>query len=224
LDVLRGYCSVSEHEQVPPVGELKATRRDVRDRPARTPDPARASKSGDSGYREYDLLLRESPPRALAIFQQSLAILVRLLGLCFLVVGIGAAVIILREAWTLYQEPERIERFAVAIEQGSNLDKIFASNGGETVGTGEQSESAGESAGESVGDSSAQPVASGAADNTTLRLSYFAGWFLVLLLMLVASITAIAAVSAGGRLVLYDTDIRQLSRAVVKEVRRKKGE
>jgi hypothetical protein len=56
------------------------------------------------------------------------------------------------------------------------------------------------------------------------RPSYFAGWFLVLLLMLVASITAIAAVSAGGRLVLYDTDIRQLSRAVIKEVRRNKGD
>jgi len=219
LDVLRGYCSVSEHEQVPPLGELKATRRDVRDRPARNPESARASKSGDSGYREYDLLLRESPPRTLAIFQQSLAILVRLLGLCFLVVGISAAIIILREAWTLYQEPVRIERFAVAIEQGSNLDKIFASNGGETAGTGEQ----GESVGESAGDSSAQPATSGATGDATLRLSYFAGWFLVLLLMLVASITAIAAVSAGGRLVLYDTDIRQLSRAVVKEVRRNKG-
>ena len=206
---------MSEHEQVPPLGELKATRRDVRDRPARTPESARASKSGDSGYREYDLLLRESPPRALTIFQQSLAILVRLLGLCFLVVGIGAAIIILREAWTLYQDPVRIERFAVAIEQGSNLDKIFASSGGETAGTGEQ--------GESAGDSGVQPATSGATGDATLRLSYFAGWFLVLLLMLVASITAIAAVSAGGRLVLYDTDIRQLSRAVVKEVRRNKG-
>ncbi len=210
---------MSEHERVPPLGELKATRRDVRDRPARTPEPARDSRSGESGYREYDLLLRESPPRALAIFQQSLAILVRLLGLCFLVVGIGAAVMILREAWTLYQDPVRIERFAVAIEQGSNLDKIFALNGGETAGTANTGDQ-----GEAAGDSSAQPAASGFAGTTTLRLSYFAGWFLVLLLMLVASITAIAAVSAGGRLVLYDTDIRQLSRAVVKEVRRNKGE
>ncbi len=207
---------MSEHERVPPLGELKATRRDVRDRPARNPEPARVSKSGESDYREYDLLLRESPPRAQAIFQQWLAILVRLLGLCFLVVGIGAAVMILREAWTLYQDPVRIERFAVAIEQGSNLDKIFALNGGETAGTVDQ--------GEAAGDSSAQSAASSTAGSATLRLSYFAGWFLVLLLMLVASITAIAAVSAGGRLVLYDTDIRQLSRAVVKEVRRDKGD
>ena len=207
---------MSEHERVPPLGELKATRRDVRDRPARNPEPARVSKSGESDYREYDLLLRESPPRAQAIFQQWLAILVRLLGLCFLVVGIGAAVMILREAWTLYQDPVRIERFAVAIEHGSNLDKIFALNGGKTAETGDQ--------GEAAGDSSAQSVASSTAGSATLRLSYFAGWFLVLLLMLVASITAIAAVSAGGRLVLYDTDIRQLSRAVVKEVRRNKGE
>ena len=219
MDVLRGYCSVSEHERVPPLGELKATRRDVRDRPARTPEPARNSRSGESGYREYDLLLRESPPRALAIFQQLLAILVRLLGLCFLVVGIGAAVMILREAWTLYQDPVRIERFALAIEHGSNLDKIFALNGGETAGSAETGDQ-----GEAAGDASAQPATSGTEGSATFRPSYFAGWFLVLLLMLVASITAIAAVSAGGRLVLYDTDIRQLSRAVIKEVRRNKAD
>ena len=207
---------MSEHERVPPLGELKATQRDVRDRPARTPEPARVSAGG---YREYDLLLRESPPRALAIFQQLLAVLVRLLGLCFLVVGIGAAVIILREAWTLYQEPERIERFALAIEHGSNLDKIFALNGGEIAGSAETGDQGG-----IAGDASAQPAASGSEGSTTFRPSYFAGWFLVLLLMLVASITAIAAVSAGGRLVLYDTDIRQLSRAVIKEVRRNKAD
>ena len=219
MDVLRGYCSVSEHERIPPLGELKATRRDVPGRSARTPEPAKVSRSGDSGYREYDLLLRESPPRALTIFQQLLAVLVRLLGLCFLIVGIGAAVIILREAWTLYQEPERIERFALAIEHGSNLDKIFALNGGDAAASAETGDQ-----GEAAGDAGAQPAGPTTAGSETLRLSYFAGWFLVLLLMLVASITAIAAVSAGGRLVLYDTDIRQLSRAVIREVRRNKGE
>ena len=202
---------MTEHERVPPLGELKATRRDVPQRPASTPEPA---VNSGSGYREYDLLLRESPPRALGILHQLLAILVRLLGLGFLVVGIGAAVIILNEAWTLYQEPARIERFALAIERGSNLDKIFALGGRETAKTGEQ--------GDTAGESSPQSDANPSAASTNFRPSYFAGWFLALLLMLVASITAIAAVSAGGRLVLYDTDIRQLSRAVVKEVRRNK--
>jgi hypothetical protein len=197
---------VSEHDQVPPLGELKATRRDVRDRPARAPEPARLS---DPGYREYDLLLRESPPRALSIFQHALAILVRLLGLAFLIIGIGAAVVILREAWSLYQEPTRIESFAVAIERGSNLDKIF------TLPSDEGAAATGE--GETAGDASAP------GSGTNFRLSYFAGWFLVLLLMLVGSIVAVSAVSAGGRLVLYDTDIRQLSRAVIKEVRRNRG-
>ena len=190
---------MTEHERVPPLGELKATRRDVRDRPPPTPEPAAAS---GSGYREYDLLLRESPPRALGIIQQLLAVIVRLLGLCFLVVGIGAAVVILNEAWMLYQEPQRIDRFALAIEQGSNLDKIFTLSGGEAEG---------------------EAAAAAPATGGNLRLSYFAGWFLVLLMMLVASIVAISAVSAGGRLVLFDTDIRQLSRAVVKEVRRNRG-
>jgi len=195
---------VSEHERIPPLGEMKATRREVRDRPSR---PAERVDQSDPGYREYDLLLRASPPRAIGILQQSLAVLVRLLGLCFLVVGIGAALVILREAWDLYQEPDRMVRFATAIERGSNLDKIF-SFGDESTTTASDGESTGAGAGEST---------------SSLRLSYFAGWFLVLLLMLVASILAISAVSAGGRLVLYDTDIRQLSRAVVKEVRRNKG-
>jgi uncharacterized membrane protein len=185
---------VSEHDRVPPLGELKATRREVRDRP--TPAPARDS---DAGSVEYDLLLRESPARAVGMAQQMLAILVRVLGLCFLVIGIGAAVIILHEAWTLYKEPARIEPFAVAIEQGSNLDKIFAPSASEATSEGE------------------------AASHSDFRLSYFAGWFLVLLLMLVGSIVAVSAVSAGGRLVLYDTDIRRLSRAVIREVRRNKG-
>ena len=201
---------MSEHERIPPLGELKATRREVRDRPARVPEPAAASASG---YREYDLLLRESPPRALGIFQQALAVLVRLLGLCFLVVGIGAGVVILNEAWTLYQKPTRIEKFAVAIERGSNLDKIFTLAGSDSAGDQAQTE----------GESSPPTAAAESAGGTNFRPSYFAGWFLVLLLMLVASIVAISAVSAGGRLVLYDTDIRQLSRAVVKEVRRNKS-
>ncbi len=148
--------------------------------------------------------------------QQWLAVLVRLLGLCFLAVGMGAAVVILNEAWMLYQEPVRIERFALAIERGSNLDKIFALSSSEIVKASDQ--------GDTPGDSDSLSDTSEPADQANLRLSYFAGWFLVLLLMLVASITAIAAVSAGGRLVLYDTDIRQLSRAVMKEVRRNKGD
>jgi len=204
---------VTEHERVPPLGELKATRRDVPDRPPRASTPGAVSAGG---YREYDLLLSESPPRALGIAQQLLAILVRLLGLGFLVVGIGAAVIILNEAWMLYKEPARIERFALAIEHGSNLDKIFALSTSETVKTGAQ--------GDTAGSASSSSDAAESAGDVNFRPSYFAGWFLVLLLMLVASITAIAAVSAGGRLVLYDTDIRQLSRAVIKEVRRNKGD
>lgn len=183
------------------MGEIKATRRDVRDRP--NPAPVHESHAA-GGYREYDLLLRDSPPRALTIFHQLLAILVRLLGLTFLVIGIGAAVVILNEAWHLYKDPARIEPFAVAIERGSNLDRIFALSE------------------EQAGDTTEQSAAA-ARDTSSLRLSYFASWFLVLLLMLVGSIVAISAVSAGGRLVLYDTDIRQLSRAVIREVRRNRS-
>lgn len=193
---------MSEHEQVPPLGDLKATQGEVRARPGRAPQPVAAAHSD---YREYDLLLRESPPRALSVFQHALAILVRLLGLVFLVIGIGAAVMILREAWGLYQQPAQIERFALAIERGSNLDKIFALPVQERAAAGEEATPA-------AADATGAPQ--------SFRLSYFAAWFLVLLLMLVGSIVAISAVSAGGRLVLYDTDVRQLSRAVIRELRR----
>lgn len=191
----------------------------MRDRPNPAP-PARESHAVASGYREYDLLLRESPPRALSIFQQLLAIIVRLTGLAFLVVGIGAAVVILNEAWLLYKDPARIEPFAVAIEHGSNLDRIFALSGEEAAAPAAETDTA---TGTGSGTEPTAAPAAAARESASLRLSYFASWFLVLLLMLVGSIVAISAVSAGGRLVLYDTDIRQLSRAVVKEVRRNRS-
>ena len=56
--------------------------------------------------------------------ERVVTILVRLLGMAVLVVGIGAGVLVIYEAWQLYREPQRIDRFAVAIEQGSNLDRF----------------------------------------------------------------------------------------------------
>ena len=210
---------MSEHDRVPAVSDQEVRKRDMRIA-AHRGGGERNVASGD--FREYDLLLREAPPRAIAITQQALAILVRLLGLGVLVIGIVVAVIILREAWGLYQEPERIERFAVAIERGSNLDQIFSF----AARDGAEARVAAEEGAEPPLATDTPPAgeSEGSGSGGHLRLSYFAAWFLVLLLLFVTSVIALSAVSAGGRLVLYDTDVRTLSRAVVREVRRGRAE
>ena len=53
----------------------------------------------------------------------------------------------------------------------------------------------------------------------SLRLSYFAAWFIVLLLMFVIGSLAMAAIATGGQLVLYDLGLKQYSRGVMREVR-----
>lgn len=50
-----------------------------------------------------------------------ITIIVRLLGMVVLLVGLYIGIKVVFEAWHLYEEPQRIERFAKAIEQGSNL-------------------------------------------------------------------------------------------------------
>jgi hypothetical protein len=215
---------VTEHEQVGAVAERDAGQREMRLPQNRATPP---TKDGARiGYQEYDLLLRASPPRALTIVQQIIAVLVRLMGISLLVVGIATAVFVIYEVWVLYEHPERIERFSTAIEKGSNLDTIFALGGSEIsgtvdVGTATEDDAAVE-AGASA-ETAAQPVTV-EFERTHLRLSYFAAWFLVLLLLFVMSVVAVSAVSAGGRLALYDTDVRQLSRAVIKEIRRGRAE
>jgi hypothetical protein len=125
-----------------------------------------------------------------------LGVAVRLVGVIVLGVGLWAGVKVIAEAWSLYEQPQRIERLAEAVQQGSNLDGVFAGLGG---------------AGE------ASPPGSGEAG---LRLSYFAAWFIALLLMFVIGSLAMAAITTGGRLALYDLAARQQVRAVMREVRR----
>ena len=52
-----------------------------------------------------------------------MSIVVRFVGLFLLFVGLWVAVQVLQEALDLYRNPGNIERLAVAIEQGSNIDK-----------------------------------------------------------------------------------------------------
>jgi hypothetical protein len=155
------------------------------------------------GYHDRE----DSPPREAEtpaptpMAQIALSAFVRLVGVAVLLVGLWAGIKIVLEAWALYEDPQRIERFADAIQHGSNIDGLI----GTLAASGE--EAAGERARDEKGEGG-------------LRLSYFAAWFVVLLLMFVIGSLAMAAITTGGQLALYDLQVRQHSRAVIREVRR----
>jgi len=134
----------------------------------------------------------------------ALGIGVRLVGIVVLLVGLWAGVRIIIEAFGLYQEPARIERFAEAIQKGSNIDGMF----GNVID-------------KALNNKTAQiETAQANGQNTGLRISYFAAWLIVLLLMFVIGILAMTAVTTGGQLALYDLQVRHYSRAMVREWRR----
>ena len=176
----------------------------------------------------YDDMLQEEPRTALSTAQHMLGLCVRLLGLAVLVAGVWTAVIVITEAWGLYQEPARIERFAAAIERGSNLDKAFAPR--LEVDSPPESESAERPGAAPERRTGADPVVStnvpegAGADGQyySLRLSYFAAWFVGLALLVVLGILAMSAISTGGQLALYDMQVKRLSREIVHEVQRMK--
>ena len=139
---------------------------------------------------------------------QALSIGVRLVGLVILLVGLWAGVRIILEAFSLYQEPARIERFAQAIQAGSNIDGMLGTAIDKALDS---------SATQASGTQSGGP-------DTGLRVSYFAAWLIVLLLMFVIGILAMSAITTGGQLTLYDLQVRQYSRAMVREWRRSQRE
>jgi len=148
----------------------------------------------------------------LGVMQGIVAVLVRLLGMGLILVGLGIGVSVVLEAWALYKAPERIERFAVAIEQGSNIDSAFSSLARQAASeaTGQQEPAEADSA-SSAGADGATGAASKAASPAAamasarsggFRLSYFAAWAIVLALMLVVGMLAMSAASTGARLAL----------------------
>lgn len=132
-----------------------------------------------------------------------LTALVRGLGLVLLLAGLLTAAFILMEAWALYKYPQRIEVIAVAVEKGSNIDKSLFS---EKLG----------------GDASAETTATGEReDSKNIRLSYFFAWFIAFFLILLIARIAMNAVSTGGQLALYDTEVKKLARALLDQTGRK---
>jgi hypothetical protein len=133
---------------------------------------------------------------------------VRGLGLVLLVTGLIVALTVIVSAWSLFEDPVRIENFARAVERGSNLDLTLA----KVARSGQLELDSGDRVTPADAGSPAAP-----APAPSFRFSYFAAWLLALLLLLLIGRLAIAAVRTGGELALYDVELRRLGRALVRE-------
>ncbi len=131
----------------------------------------------------------------------ALTFIVRLLGVAMLLIVLFVGIKVILEAWALYQEPQKIERFAKAIEQGSNLDSMLASFSQKASGN-EDSEI-----------SSPTP-----SQNENLSVTYFMAWFVAILLLMVIGGLAMSAIRTGGQLALYDLQVKRFARLLMHEV------
>lgn len=152
--------------------------------------------------------------------QQITSVIVRLIGMMVLFVGLYVGLKVILEAWGLYQQPERIEVFAAAIERGSNIDQIFSAavQGMSTEISDDvviPADGAPTDSASPAEERSAMPQSS--ASGKGLRLSYFAAWLIVMMLFLIIGSLAMSAISTGGRLALYDTDMRRFSRQLARD-------
>jgi len=136
-----------------------------------------------------------------------MSIIVRLSGLILLFAGLWVAFQVLTEALDLYRDPQKIERFAVAIERGSNIDKSL---------TALQNTSTDSSIDEKLVGERERNISNDNKKND-IRISYFLAWIIVLLLLLMIARIALAAIKAGGELVLYDVQIKQFAKSLIKE-------
>ncbi len=142
--------------------------------------------------------------KANAIITDMLAIVVRLAGLILLFVGLYIGLKVIFEAWHIYQQPQRIERFANAIEQGSQLDALLISF----------------SQKKSHNTSQNQPLNQQQdIEQPQIRLTYFIAWGVALVLLMVVGSLASAAIRTGGQLALYDLQVKHFARQLLKEAK-----
>ena len=135
-----------------------------------------------------------------------LSILVRSLGLIMLIIGLYIGIKVIFEAWKLYEEPQRIERLADAIDNGSHLDNAISSITSSALDV------------KKPMDDSARAQVSNTDDS--LRVSYFLAWFLAVLLLLIISGLAMSAIKTGGQLALYDLEVKRFARQLIEEARK----
>lgn len=131
-----------------------------------------------------------------------MSIIVRVLGFALLLAGLWIAVHIMLEAVQLYENPKKIERLAVYIEQGSNIDKSLVSLR--------------DSVDEEAGTEIKSQVPQG-----TIRVSYFFAWIVAILMMMLIARISLTAIRTGGELVLYDVQIKRFARQLARESARR---
>ncbi len=134
-----------------------------------------------------------------------MSMLVRFIGLFLLLAGLWVAIMVLLEALNLYRHPENIERWATAIEQGSNIDKSLVSI------------KEGASANLSTPAPDALTAQQTMQSSNEIRVSYFFAWVLALLLLLLIGRISLTMIKTGGELVLYDTQVKKFVRMLIKE-------
>jgi uncharacterized membrane protein len=132
-----------------------------------------------------------------------IAVIVRLLGLLMLIIGLTIAIKVIIEAWSLYEEPQRIERFAEAIDEGSNLDQLLRSFSQKSANTEIEAE-----------------TATTTSQQATLRVSYFLAWIIALVLLMVIGGLAASAIRTGGQLALYDLQVKRFANELIKQAQK----
>jgi hypothetical protein len=130
-----------------------------------------------------------------------MSIIVRFCGLMLLFIGLWIAIQVFNEALALYKDPANIERVAIAIEAGSNIDKSIIPIRNTLLGE-EKSET--------------ETAAISKEKTDGFRISYFIAWVVDLLLLLLLARISLTAIKTGGELALYDAQIKKFARQIVK--------
>lgn len=130
-----------------------------------------------------------------------LSVVVRLCGLMLLFIGLWIAIQVFNEALALYKDPANIERMALAIEAGSNIDKSIRPIRDSIIGDDET-------------EAETEPKINNNTDS--FRISYFIAWVVELLLLLLLARISIMAIKTGGELAMYDAQIKKFARQIVK--------
>jgi hypothetical protein len=140
-----------------------------------------------------------------------MSIFVRLIGLFLLIAGVYVALHVMLKAMDLYENPKSIERFALAIEKGSNIDKSLSSIRDAVVVEPAEGE---ESPGANNPDTLRRSID---PSDSHVRVSYFFAWIIMLMLLMLIGSISLRAIKTGGELVLYDMQIKQFAKMLVKE-------
>jgi len=159
------------------------------------------------------------PAGGMSIAERLTELFVRVVGVVLVVVGVWVGIKVVFEAWNLYVEPARVERFAQAVENGSHIDRVLSP--GKAAAPAPAGESTGLSGVQKSQDSPASPPRQ--QPESSVRLSYFIAWVVVLMLLLIIARLAVSMIRTGGELVLYDLQVRRLVRGLNRANGRPRG-